>query len=60
MKTVWLIEFTAEAPPVYIAEEGGLTYQATKARQYGSKAEAEKRMQELGLSISWEVVSHDL
>jgi hypothetical protein len=60
MKTVWMIEFTADPPPVFIAEGGGITYQFTKAKRYRTKEEAEKRMQELQLPITWEAVCRDL
>jgi hypothetical protein len=57
---VWVIQFTAEDPPTYIAEHGGLTYQFAKARRYGTKEEAEKRMKELQMPPSWQAVGYTL
>jgi hypothetical protein len=58
MKTTWLIEFTADLPAVYIAAEGGITYRATKAKQYESRALAESRIEYLKLPDTWKAIAH--
>ena len=59
MKTQWLIE-TTDPPACYIAAEGGLTYQALKARQFDTKDEAEGIIKALHLGKAWKAEEHIL
>jgi hypothetical protein len=59
-RTVWLIQCTGYNPPVFIADPGGLTYRAHKAKQYKSREEAEAVLEQLHLAATWEVVARGL
>jgi hypothetical protein len=60
VKSVFVIVFVAEPPPVYISADGGITYQEKKAKRYETKVEAESTLKRLQLSPAWAVSSRNL
>jgi hypothetical protein len=57
---IYVVQFTAELPPIYIAEGGGLCYQFKSARQWPTKAAAEAWVTEHKMPLTWEAVGYDL
>jgi hypothetical protein len=55
---VWVVQFTAENPPTYIAEGGGLTYQFAKAKDFGSKVAAEEWVNNHKMPATWQAIGH--